>query len=142
MEKHISVPQSADSVADDKAAAEELRNVATLSQRCKRVEVALVFLDGSGALASSVSASPHLGQRAIVVLETLARSRPRSRAQQANCCRLEKLKHGIKVFAVGHTGAADAYNSFQKRELMGHTAPVDSVADGFRTKLGKESLTS
>ncbi|KAG2941849.1 hypothetical protein JG687_00004804 [Phytophthora cactorum] len=29
MEKHTSVPQSADSVADDKAAAEELRNVAT-----------------------------------------------------------------------------------------------------------------
>ncbi|KAL4128576.1 hypothetical protein PRIC2_007560 [Phytophthora ramorum] len=43
---------------------------------------------------------------------------------------------GIKVFAVEPTGAADAYDSFQKRELTGHTGPVSTVADGLRTTLG------
>ncbi|KAK1929049.1 putative serine racemase [Phytophthora citrophthora] len=48
----------------------------------------------------------------------------------------QSLKPGIKVFAVEPTGAADAYNSFQKGELMGHTGPVNTVADGLRTTLG------
>ncbi|KAL3670560.1 hypothetical protein V7S43_004873 [Phytophthora oleae] len=48
----------------------------------------------------------------------------------------KSLKPGIKVFAVEPTGAADAYNSFQKGELMGHTGPVNTVADGLRTTLG------
>lgn len=48
----------------------------------------------------------------------------------------KSLKPGIKVFAVEPTGAADAYNSFQKGELMGHIDPVNTVADGLRTTLG------
>lgn len=40
------------------------------------------------------------------------------------------------------TGAADAYNSFQKHELMGHTGPINTVADGLRTTLGKECFDS
>ncbi|KAF4322674.1 hypothetical protein BBO99_00002740 [Phytophthora kernoviae] len=43
---------------------------------------------------------------------------------------------GIKVFAVEPVGAADAYNSFQMRQLTGHTGPVNTVADGLRTTLG------
>jgi len=49
----------------------------------------------------------------------------------------QSVQPGIKVFAVEPTGAADAYNSFQKRELTGHTGPVSTVADGLRTTLGK-----
>lgn len=41
-----------------------------------------------------------------------------------------------KIFAAEPTGAADAYNSFQKRELLGHITPVNTVADGLRTVLG------
>ncbi|KAG7386497.1 hypothetical protein PHYPSEUDO_015597 [Phytophthora pseudosyringae] len=48
----------------------------------------------------------------------------------------KSLQPGIKVFAVEPTGAADAYNSFQKRGLTGHTGPVNTVADGLRTTLG------
>ncbi|KAG3113110.1 hypothetical protein PI124_g10274 [Phytophthora idaei] len=51
----------------------------------------------------------------------------------------KSIQSGIKVFAVEPTGAADAYNSFQKRELMGHTSPVDTVADGLRTQLGNNN---
>ncbi|KAG6971963.1 hypothetical protein JG688_00004209 [Phytophthora aleatoria] len=51
----------------------------------------------------------------------------------------KSIQPGIKVFAVEPTGAADAYNSFQKRELMGHTSPVDTVADGLRTQLGNNN---
>lgn len=49
---------------------------------------------------------------------------------------MQSVQPGIKVFAVEPTGAADAYNSFQKRELTGHTGPVNTVADGLRTTLG------
>ncbi|EGZ22061.1 hypothetical protein PHYSODRAFT_329918 [Phytophthora sojae] len=48
----------------------------------------------------------------------------------------KSVQPGIKVFAVEPTGAADAYNSFQKHELMGHTGPINTVADGLRTTLG------
>ncbi|OWZ22968.1 Serine racemase [Phytophthora megakarya] len=48
----------------------------------------------------------------------------------------KSLQPGIKVFAVEPIGAADAYNSFKKGELMGHSGPVDTVADGLRTTLG------
>ncbi|KAF4041898.1 Pyridoxal-phosphate dependent enzyme domain-containing protein [Phytophthora infestans] len=48
----------------------------------------------------------------------------------------KSIQPGIKVFAVEPTGAADAYNSFQKRQLTGHTGPVNTVADGLRTTLG------
>ncbi|KAE9118334.1 hypothetical protein PF005_g8657 [Phytophthora fragariae] len=48
----------------------------------------------------------------------------------------KSVQPSIKVFAVEPTGAADAYNSLQKRELMGHTGPVNTVADGLRTTLG------
>ncbi|KAL7993843.1 putative pyridoxal-phosphate dependent enzyme, CCR4-NOT complex subunit/5 domain superfamily [Plasmopara halstedii] len=48
----------------------------------------------------------------------------------------KSVQPGIKVFAVEPAGAADAYNSFQKRELMGHSTPVNTVADGLRTILG------
>ncbi|KUF94279.1 serine racemase [Phytophthora nicotianae] len=51
----------------------------------------------------------------------------------------KSLQPGIKVFAVEPKGAADAYNSFQKRELMGHTGPVNTVADGLRTTLGNNN---
>ncbi|RMX69124.1 hypothetical protein DD238_002419 [Peronospora effusa] len=52
----------------------------------------------------------------------------------------KSVQPGIKVFAVEPTGAADAYNCFQKRQLMGHTSPVNTVADGLRTTLGTETL--
>lgn len=48
----------------------------------------------------------------------------------------KSVQPGIKVYAVEPTGAADAFNSFQKRELVGHTGPVNTVADGLRTTLG------
>ncbi|KAI9913907.1 hypothetical protein PsorP6_006323 [Peronosclerospora sorghi] len=50
----------------------------------------------------------------------------------------QSVQPGIKVFAVEPIGASDAYNSFQERNLMGHTGPVNTVADGLRTTLGYE----
>ncbi|RLN94133.1 hypothetical protein BBJ28_00022154, partial [Nothophytophthora sp. Chile5] len=43
-----------------------------------------------------------------------------------------------KVFAVEPVGAADAFDSFQKRQLTGQTGPVNTVADGLRSTLGEE----
>ncbi|TDH64757.1 hypothetical protein CCR75_001382 [Bremia lactucae] len=51
----------------------------------------------------------------------------------------KSLQPSIKIFAVEPDGAADAYNSFQKRELIGHTSPVKTVADGLRTVLGSNN---
>ncbi|CAH0473825.1 unnamed protein product [Peronospora belbahrii] len=51
----------------------------------------------------------------------------------------KSVQPDIKIFGVEPTGAADAYNCFQKRQLMGHTGPVSTVADGLQTTLGDKN---
>lgn len=49
----------------------------------------------------------------------------------------QSINPNIKVYAVEPEGAADSFRSFARGEMGGHEGPVDTIADGLRTTLGK-----
>uniref|UniRef100_H3H0Y8 CCR4-Not complex component Not N-terminal domain-containing protein n=1 Tax=Phytophthora ramorum TaxID=164328 RepID=H3H0Y8_PHYRM len=91
---------------------------------------------GAGKTTTSVPSSPAVGEQRTPVRKVSPPTPQRSPSPSIGKGHVAS-NPGIKVFAVEPTGAADAYNSFQKRELTGHTGPVSTVADGLRTTLGR-----